>query len=165
MKRMLIFALALICLMLASCGNKSVYVSDVASSQVADRMAAAIGATEDYMSGDADLYEFYFGDQGSFAKVEDCKILFSRLETDVNEVGVFRASSEQDAEAVRAMVQTYLDEQTANLRSFAANYSPADIAKIDNAGIDVYGVYVVYYILDAEDETAALGAVKQLLTK
>ena len=165
MKRMLIFALALVCLMLAACGNKSVYVSDVASNQVADRMAAAIGATEDYMSGDADLYEFYFGGQDAYAKVEDCKILFSRLETDVNEVGVFRASSEQDAEAVRAMVQTYLDEQTANLRSFAANYSPADIAKIDNAGIEVYGVYVVYYILDAEDETAALGAVKQLLTK
>jgi hypothetical protein len=87
------------------------------------------------------------------------------LETDVNEVGVFRASSEQDAEAVRAMVQTYLEEQTTNLRSFAANYSPADIAKIDNAGIEVYGVYVVYYILDAESETAALDAVKQLLTK
>ena len=34
-----------------------------------------------------------------------------------------------------------------------------------NAGIEVYGVYVVYYILDAESETAALDAVKQLLTK
>ena len=165
MKRMLIFALALVCLMLASCGSKGVYVSDLASNQVADSMVAAIGTAEDYMSGDTDLYEFYFGGQDAYAKVEDCKMLFSRLETDVNEIGVFRASSEQDVEAVRAMVQTYLNDQTANLRSFAANYSPADMAKIDNAGIEVYGVYVVYYILDAEDEVAALDAVKQLLTK
>ena len=87
------------------------------------------------------------------------------METDVNEIGVFRASSEQDVEAVRAMVQAYLDDQTVNLRSFAANYSHADMAKIDNAGVEIYGVYVVYYILDAEAETTALDAVKGLLAK
>lgn len=165
MKKLLIFALALLCLLLCACGDKSAYVNDVASNQVADAMVTAIGTAEDYMSGDADLYDFYFGEQEAYAKVKDCNILFSRLETDVNEIGVFRASSEQDVEAVRAMVQAYLNDQTSNLRSFAANYSPADMAKIDNAGVEVYGVYVVYYILDAEDETAALDAIKELLVK
>ena len=157
--------LALMCLLLCACGDKSAYADDVASNQVADAMVSAIGAAEDYMSGDADLYDFYFGEQEAYAKVKDCKILFSRLETDVNEIGVFRASSEQDVEAVRAMVQAYLDDQTVNLRSFAANYSHADMAKIDNAGVEIYGVYVVYYILDAEAETTALDAVKGLLAK
>lgn len=165
MKKIWIAGLLCLCLLLGACGGKNVYTSDVAADKVADGMVTAIGQPDDYMGGDADLYEFYFGDKEAYAKVKDCKILFSRVETDVNEVGVFRASSEQDAEAVRAMVQTYLNEQTANLRSFAANYSPADLAKIDNAGIEVYGVYVVYYILDAEDETASLDAVKGLLTK
>jgi hypothetical protein len=87
--------------------------------------------------------------------------MFSRAETDVNEFGIFRAETTADATAVREMVQTYLDDQTANLRSFAANYSPDDMAKIDNAGIEVYGCYVVYYILDAEDEAAVLNAIKQ----
>ncbi len=163
MKKILIVVLALVCLALCACGDKSAYASDVASDKVADDMVSAIGQADDYMSGDADLYEFYFGEQEAYAKVKDCKILFSRVETDVDELGVFRAASEQDAAAVRAMVQKYLDDQTANLRSFAANYSPEDMAKIDNAGIEVYGCYVVYYILDAEDETAALSAVKQAI--
>ena len=165
MKRILSLAIAVLCLMLCACGSKVNYVSDVTSDKVANAMASAIGKSEDYMGGDTDLYEFYFGGQETYAKVKDCKILFSRLETDVNEMGVFRAASEQDVAAVRAMVQGYLDEQTATLRSFAANYSPEDMAKIDNAGIDVYGVYVVYYILDAEHEAEALDAVKVLLSQ
>ena len=71
MKKLLIFMLALMCLLLCACGDKSAYADDVASNQVADAMVSAIGAAEDYMSGDADLYDFYFGEQEAYAKVKD----------------------------------------------------------------------------------------------
>jgi hypothetical protein len=161
MKRIMLVLLALLCLTLCACTPKNQYVDNVLPSALANNIVAEIGTSEDYMSADVDHYEFYFGEHKANAKVVDCAIMFSRAETDVNEFGIFRAETTADATAVREMVQTYLNDQTANLRSFAANYSPDDMAKIDNAGIEVYGCYVVYYILDAEDETAVLNAIKQ----
>lgn len=165
MKKVLITTLALFCLALTACSPQKRYDHDADADDVAERMVAAIGSRADYMSADDDHYEFYFGDNAAFLLVEDAEMVFSRLETDVNELGVFCVNFEQNVAAVRDMVQRYLDDQTANLRSFAANYSPEDMAKIDNAGIEVYGRYVVYYILDAEDEAAALDAVKRMITK
>ncbi len=164
MKRIMLVVLALLCLTLCACTPKNQYANNVTPSDLADKSVAAIGVSEDYMSADADHYDFYFGESEAYAKVVDCTIMFSRAETDVNEFGVFRAKTESDTTAVCEMVQAYLDDQTANLRSFAANYSPDDMAKIDNAGIEVYGCYVVYYILGAEDETTALNALKQEIT-
>jgi hypothetical protein len=63
------------------------------------------------------------------------------------------------------MVERYLNDRTEGLRTFAANYSPEELAKIDNASISTYGRYVVYDILDEADRTAALGTVEKLLTK
>ena len=163
MKRIMLVLLALLCLALCACTPKNQYVDNVASGQIADSVVAAIGKSEDYMSADADHYDFYFGESEAYAKVVDCAIMFSRAETDVNEFGIFRTKSASDTGAVRDMVQNYLDDQTANLRSFAANYSPEDMAKIDNAGIEVYGCYVVYYILDAEDEASALADIQSSL--
>lgn len=161
MKKILTVCLALICLTLCACTPKKQYVDNVASSALADNVIAAIGASEDYMSADADHYDFYFGESSASASVLDHALVFSRAETDVNEFGIFRVKSEADVTGVRDMVQAYLDDQTANLRSFAANYSPTDMAKIDNAGVEVYGCYVVYYILGAEEEATALDAIKK----
>ena len=163
MKRIILVMLALLCLALCACTPKNQYADNVAPKQLADNVVAAIGKSEDYMSADADHYDFYFGESEAAAYVLDYALMFSRAETDVNEYGIFRVRSEADVAAVRDMVQSYLDDQTVNLRSFAANYSPADLAKIDNAGIEVYGCYVVYYILDAEDEATALSEIQSSL--
>jgi hypothetical protein len=39
------------------------------------------------------------------------------------------------------------------------------MAKLDNADVVVKGTYVIYFILSAEDESVALGAVEKLLAE
>ena len=94
MKKILTVCLALICLTLCACTPKKQYVDNVASSALADNVIAAIGASEDYMSADADHYDFYFGESSASASVLDHALIFSRAETDVNEFGIFRVKSE-----------------------------------------------------------------------
>lgn len=170
-KKMLIVVLSLLCLALAACSStrpdtKSVnFRDDVDPDDVAARMVDAIGGQGAYMEGDDDLYDLYFAESEGYPLLDDACMMFAREETNVSELGVFKAAREEDAQAVRDMVERYLKDRTEGLRTFAANYSPRDLAKIDNAGISTYGRYVVYDILDEADRTAALGAVEKLLTK
>lgn len=169
-KRTITTILLLLCLTLAACAparndTRTFGAVDVDPEDVAQRMVTAIGGQGTYMEADDDLYDFYFGESEAYPLLDDACMIFAREETDVSEFGVFAAERKEDAQAVRDMVQAYLDDRTATLRSFAANYSPQDLAKIDNAGISIYGRYVVYYILDDVDQTAALDAAESVLRK
>jgi hypothetical protein len=123
-----------------------------------------MGDSAEYLSADEDHYDFYFEKEQAFDEVADCYVVFHRETTNVNELGIFRADDEEDVAAVRDMVESYLNDQTENLRSFAANYSPKDMEKIEGAGVQVYGTYVIYYILDDEDAASALEAVRRAIT-
>lgn len=168
MKQLLVRLLcALLCLFMClgavACG-KTKYADDVAAAKVAETAIEAIGSTDDYIDGTADYFSFYFeGEQGA-ELVTDCRFMFHAETTDVNEVGVLRVASAKDASAVEQLARNYLAEQTVYLRSFAQNYSPEDMTKIDNADVEIIGCYVIYYILSPEDEASALNAVREALT-
>jgi hypothetical protein len=170
-KKMLIVMLVLLCLALAACSptrpdTKSVtFRDDVDPDEVVARMVDAIGGQGMYMEGDDDLYDLYFGESEGYSLLDDACMMFAREETNVSELGVFQVEREEDVQAVRDMVRKYFDDRTEGLRAFAANYSPEDLAKIDNAGIAIYGQYVVYYILDEADRAAALDAAENMLRK
>ena len=153
----------LLLLSLTSCTAVRAYTADVDAEDVAERMIAALGAQDTFMEADHDLYDYYFGKHAAYRLVDDASMMFSRTETDVSELGVFEAERVADVPAVQDMVKAYLDDRTATLRAFAANYSPEDMQKIDHAGIRVYGRYVVYYILDESGAAAALAAAESML--
>ena len=168
-KGMIATAVIGLCIMLSACSpirqDTRIYTlrDDVDADDIAARMTAAIDGQGAYMEADDDVYDFYFGQSEAYPLLDDACMMFSRKETDVGEFGVFEAEREQDVKSVYAMVQKYFDDRTEGLRALAANYSPEDLQKIDNAGIRVYGRYVVYYILDEADKTAALDAVEDML--
>ncbi len=153
----------LCCILMIGCQSKPVYADDVSAQTVAHAAVDAIGSIDDYMDGTSNYYSYYFENEQAAALVDDCRLMFHKVETNVNELGVFRVANGGDTAAVEQMVQNYLEEQTEYLRSFAKNYSPEDMTKIDNADVKVMGCYVICYILTPEDEVTMLNAVRQVL--
>lgn len=165
MKKILIGALAvLMCMTVFSCSSAPVYSDGVAVEQITQVALDAVDSAKEYMDGTANYYSYYFEGKQGAEHISECRMMFHEQETNVNELGVFHVDSKKAADEVKALVQSYLDEQTEYLRSFAQNYSPADVQKIDNADVTVMGCYVVHYILSPEHEAKALDAVKALLT-
>ncbi len=161
MKKLLIALLLLaLCCGFVACTAAPTYVDHVSAASVADAALDAIGASDDYIDGTANNYPFYFEDTAAGDCVNDRAMMYHKEDKNVNELGVLRLGSEKDAKTVRAVAEDYLAGQCDYLRGFAQNYSPADLDKIDNAGVEVIGCYVVYYILSPADETAALDAVR-----
>ena len=166
MKKFLIYlVVALCCLGVAGCRATPAYADDVSAQAVAQAAMDTIGSSDDYMDGTSNYFSYYFEGEQAAALVDDCRLMFHRVETNVNEIGVFHVTDKQRTAEVEQMVHKYLEQQTKYLRSFAANYSPKDITKIDNAGVRVLGNYVISYILTPEDEQTVLGAVHDVLTQ
>lgn len=164
MKKTLILMLCvLLCLSAVGCARS--YSSTVPTSKVVATALDALGDSASYIDGTTNYFEFYFAGNEGADKVTECSMMFHDLETNVNEFGVFRVASTKDVAAVESLVRSYLNDQIDDLRSFAANYSPEDMAKIDNADVTTMGTYVIYYILSPEDENAVLTAVEDLLAE
>ena len=164
MKRVMTCMLAGL-LLVTGCVPRVTYSDTVACARLVTIALQEMENAEDYLPADEDHFAFYFGGQEAFDEVEDAQVVFHREATNVNELGIFRADDEEDVTAVRDMVEKYLHDQVENLRSFAANYSPRDMEKIESAGVRVYGTYVVYYILDDGDATRTLEAIRQAITE
>ena len=165
MKKLWIVALLLVLTVGAvACAATPTYVDHVSAESVAMSALAAFDAFADYIDGTANNYPFYFGDTAADACINDRAMMYHKEDKNVNELGVLRLGSEKDAATVRAAVEDYLAGQCDYLRGFAQNYSPADMEKIDNAGVEVIGCYVVYYILSPDDEASALAAVRATVT-
>ena len=152
-------------LLLTGCSPRTDYRDTVSCSQLAKAALQGMGDAEQYLPADADHYDFYFGKDDAYDEVEDGYVVFHRETANVDELGIFRADDGEDVEEVRAMVERYLEGQVESLRSFAANYSPRDMEKIEGAGVRVYGRYVVYYILDGEDAERVLRTVERELSE
>ncbi len=164
MKKLCIWmALATLLLALVGCGEKE--YKTVPAGELSEAMIEAIGdSSSEYLYSTENHYEIYFGEHEAYGKLADASMVFSRAETDVNEFGVFRANTAADAAVLKTMIEEYVADQTEMLRSFAANYSPTDMEKIDNAAVEVKGNYVFYYILSQADEDAIRGKLEELLT-
>ena len=165
MKKLWIVALMLLlCLGTLACASTTTYADHISADSVADAALNAFDAATDYIDGTSNNYPFYFGETAANACINDRAMMYHKEDKNVNELGILRMGSPKDAATVRAAAEDYLAGQCDYLRGFAQNYSPTDMEKIDNAGVEVIGCYVVYYILSPDDEAAALNAVRAAVT-
>lgn len=98
-------------------------------------------------------------------KVKEYRILVSE-ESDVNidEVGVFLCRSPGDIQSIRSFVQAYLSTKALQQKPLLESYNPGELPKLDNAKVQVVGLYVVYTILSTSDTATADTALKTALT-
>lgn len=156
--------LALCLLSLTSCAQwrTDVSVKDLTSAvkQAAPYASGWIAADSDYISASA-----WGEDHADYmAKVEEYTILLSGdLASNVNEIGIFRLGSASDAKAFKGFVEDYLAAYVLRNTPILEGYNPSELTKLDNAKVTVYGVYVVYTILNTADTAAVDNTVERLL--
>ncbi len=77
-----------------------------------------------------------------------------------DEYGIIKVDSEENIEAVKASVRSYLDSK---LAAFTGDYTPEEKPKLENASIKVFGNFVVYCTLSEEHTAIVFDAVEQTL--
>lgn len=143
----------------ASCNSGATYRDDVKVSDISTALKNKFPVADGYYAADSDYLGFYF--EGAADKVEDYVIEFSATSTNINQFGIFHVK-EGSADAVKALCDSYI--QTMRDRWVAqASYIASEHPKMENAEARVFGNYVVYVMLTAEDKLAAFAAVEEML--
>ncbi|MBQ7338572.1 MAG: DUF4358 domain-containing protein [Clostridia bacterium] len=161
---MLILLLAV--MMTASACSSGTYRNDVSAQTLTETMIDVLSEEDgQYYTASGDAYAVYFDADEAYDTVQDCCIAYHITSINVDQFGVFRVKNGQSTESVRTMVQKYVDDQVEYLNAFAANYNQDELAKIENARVEVVGQYVCFTILTASDEGVAIDALKAAISK
>ncbi len=145
---------------LAACGGGD-WRDDVAVSSLDSAIQAKLPVPDGYYSPDSDYLEFYF--EGAADLVSEYTIQISATSTNINQFGIFRVK-DGEAENMKKICQTYI-ETSKNRWVAQANYIASEHPKMEGAEVRVFGNYVVYTMLTADDKATAFATVEELLKK
>lgn len=156
-KLALILSTVMLLGLMTACGGAS-YRDDVPVSQLETAIEAAIGggdtmiqATDTYMTTSMKL---------EASSYEEACVKMDSQGVNIDEYGVFKAADEGSAKELKTLLDAYLQFR---LDSWAPEYMPDQLPKLQNAEVIVKGSYVMYTILSEEARTAAEEAVENAL--
>ena len=164
-KRILTLALALLLtLPLAACGKTVAYRDDVSVDELSATVAALIPVEGGYDMSGEDFLKYYF-DFDHRHTIDGYAIASSAASSDVNEYGIIHLSDPEQVATVEELAQVYVENQRDFLSTFLNTYNAAEMAKLEEMQVRVFGNYVVYTILSANDTAAVMNAIEEKLTK
>lgn len=162
-KRILSLALAcLLTLSLAACGKTVHYRDDVSVDSLSATVSALIPVEGGYDMSGEDFLKYYF-DFDHDHTIDGYAIAASSASSDVNEYGILHVSDPEQVATVEELAQVYVENQRDFLSTFVNTYNAAEMAKLESMQVRVFGQYIVYTILSAEDTAAVMEAVEQAL--
>lgn len=143
-------------LALVSCGSGAAkYRDDVA---VVDLCTMADALISDSSTMATMTSDYLYGMMGiELDGISDYAVKVQASGANVNEYGIFKASSADDVANVEQMVQSYLAKR---VETWMPEYMPEEFPKVQNASYKTYGNYIVYCILADSDKTAVFNAVE-----
>lgn len=151
------------CILLTGCSKKEKgYADDVPCSELMDSVEDQIPVNFGYETFGGEHIQFYFEDT---ELPDDLCLRYSALSEDINEVGIFHASTEEDRKKIEALSEDYLKNLLEEKRAFIASYAPEELPKLENAEVRSFGNYTVYAILDDDDRELVFETVEKLVTK
>ena len=152
-KRAASIALAalLVAVLLCACGGGS--GKDVAASELASAVGAAIGKTETLAENDGTFLGLTGADA---ALLGDYRVLINRYGANIDEFGVFHAAKDgKSAGELKTLAEAYLARR---LQIWMDEYMPEEKPKLENAEVRASGDYVIYCVLSDTDKSAAFEA-------
>ena len=160
MKRIL--PLFLICiLLLVSCGNNTEnadFKTDVSVSEITQTI---FSNTENVLLTKADENYVALNIPVEISLAEDFEIYISTT-SNANLIGVFKATSEENAEKLLSQSKEYLKDLEDNWMS---DYLPEELPKIQNAVCKKFGLYITFMVLDDTPRDKSIVDVENLLKK
>ena len=148
-----------LCLCLSACGSQGSVRDNVALSDLAAAIEADISESEglvdpgdSYIAGSMKL---------NTSELGEYIIKISSYGTNINEYGLFKAASTDEA---KALVQTLEDYLQMRNEAWMPEYLPDQYPKLENAEVEQEGLYVLYAILDANEREAVFNTFSDMLT-
>ena len=164
-KRILSLALALLLtLPLVACGKTVHYRDDVSVDELSATVSALIPVEGGYDLSGEDFLKYYF-DFDHRHTIDGYVIASSAASSDVNEYGIIHLSDAEQVAKVDELAQVYVENQRDFLSTFLNTYNAAEMAKLEQMQVRVFGNYVVYTILSEADTQAVMNAIEEKLTK
>ena len=162
MKKLITAILTLSLLSSFGCRQKSNYRDDVSCSTITAEICEDLTREGTYLPFGEDHVRFSFEDTDRFA---DKSLVYSEASENIDEIGVFRAKSEEDIEVLRRLCEQYVTTLREDMRAFVESYAPREATKLDRAEVKVFGRYIVYTVLSDADRTEAYEEIEELLRK
>lgn len=159
LKRSIIITLVL--LSLSSCSRLG-YADNVDCSEIGKGALDTLDDDMEYAEFDKTHLELYFDDTDEY---DDCYTVYSTDTGDINEIGVFHATSKDNANELAEECREYIEDLQENSRAFISSYAPDELPKLDSAQVRRFGNYVVYTVLDDESADAIFESIKENLKK
>lgn len=160
-----ILSLTLACLLicaLAACGKTPAYRDDVSVESLSATVSALIPVEGGYDMSGEDFLKYYFDFDGDHT-IDGYAIAASSASSDVNEYGILHVNDPEQVSEVEQLANVYLSNQRDFLSTFVNTYNAAEMAKLEAMQVRVFGNYIVYTILSAEDTQAVMNAVESAL--
>lgn len=160
-KRIIAVLLAAVLLALPSCKENTPpsYRSDKTSMEVYTAVAEVISPDAPLAAVDTDYIRYRMMLDTTI--MEDYAIYMQNTGTSLDEIGVIKAVSD-DTAAVEKAVKDYLTQRN---EEWTGMYLVEEYPKLRDAEYRIFGRYVVYGILSAEDKTALFDAAASTLTE
>lgn len=164
-KRIISLVLALLLtLPLAACGKTVSYRDDISVDELSAAVEALIPVEGGYDMSGEDFLKYYF-DFDHRHTIDGYAIAASSASTNINEYGIIHLSDPEQVAEVDRLAQVYVENQRDFLSTFLNTYNEAEMAKLEEMQVRVFGNYVVYTILSANDTAAVMNAIEAKLTK
>ncbi|MBO5883604.1 MAG: DUF4358 domain-containing protein [Clostridia bacterium] len=153
----IIYPLAL-SLILSSCAKN--LRNDLSCRELGEHATNAIEGEFSPM-GDEQLL-LIFGEEAPY---EDYAIFASTPTEDIDEIGIFRAKDQAEAEKIAETLKEYVSETADGMRSFVMSYAPEEAKKLDTPEAFSVGNYAVYLILDKNDREVIKERIEEYLSE
>ncbi len=156
----LILLLALTASLFVSC-TKTQYKDDVSIQAVSDKIEELVSVDGGYNTLSDDYLQFYFKLP---AGVTESVVMQSVKSEDITEFGVFKADK-KTVDDLEEAIEDYLNDHEESLVPQVNMYAPEEAPKIENASVRVFGNYVVYLVMEKDDQRVVYDAIEALLKK
>ena len=159
MKRIVVLFLTLLtCISFVGCSKK--YVTNIESAKISEALQRSIVTDGGYREPSERFMTINIGVPEHYIK--DYRIIVAKDDVNQNEIGVFRANTKNDAKEIAKYCRKYLDNEIAN---YNPDYNPDEAVKLQNAVVNVFGIYVIYTILSTDDTDYALIVIDNLISE
>ncbi len=162
MKKILSAFLVIVILLSAfvSCAKEIEYKDDIQIATLVEAGKKQISLSSNLTDASEEFMMFFLNVDSSLYL--ECAVMTPAGSSSIDEFGIFKAVNAEDAAKIEMALNTYL---ASRLATWDTRYSQTEKPKVDGAKTTVYGNYVIYTILSAEEQTAFLNVLGDILTK
>ena len=159
MKKQLLCLISLLLIFSFSCARAQ-YTDALPTSEISEIIIVNTDGSQKYLYAEADYLEFIIDD---LSLCDGFSLIYSEEAGDINEFGVFRASSEENTPKLYEAVKKYVSDMQENERAFIASYAPEELPKLDGCEVVTLSRYIIYAIGDTDTREKTISAVKDAL--